>query len=340
VTDERSQKRALSLRLKAEAYSLGFTLAGITSADPLLEDAERYGAWIREGRHGQMSYLERDFERRADPGRLLEGARSVLCLGIPHARPSREEPPPGHGRVAAYAWGRDYHNVLRKKLKKLVRIMSQELVPGSVARGFVDSGALLERAFSRRAGLGFIGKNTMLISRRWGSYFMLSAVLWTEALVEDTPAKPGCGSCRLCLDACPTGALDRPYQLDARRCLSYLTIEVRGERPEGSPKTGAGWVFGCDDCQTACPYNQQSWPAVPEAFQPGMGTGAGPSLSLEELGRMEEEEFRQRFEGTPLMRAKHAGMQRNARVLLEEQAEQGETAGDTRVSRDPTDQDA
>jgi epoxyqueuosine reductase len=286
-----------------------------------------------------MDYLARKPELRSRPGELLPGARSALCLATPYSPPSKELVPEGHGRVASYAWGRDYHNVLRKKLKKLVRIFTEQLAPGSRAMEFVDSGYLLERALARRAGLGFVGKNTMLISRRWGSYFFLSSILWTEELVPDEPVKPGCGSCRLCIDACPTGALVEPFRLDARRCLSYLTIEVRGAVPAGSPEKTGDWVFGCDECQIACPYNGRSWPSVGDEFSPA--AGPGPTLPLTEIVAMDEATFRGRYSGTPLMRAKWEGMQRNARRILEERAVQGTAVDEgpaSPASRD--DQDA
>lgn len=312
---------ALSRAAKSEALSLGFALAGITSADDLVEDEARYQEWLDRGDHAAMVYLEKKSTMRSRPRELLEGARSALCLAMPYSPSSTEPLPEGHGRVASYAWGRDYHNVIRKKLKKLVLKLTAELAPGSRALAFVDSGYLLERALARRAGLGFVGKNTMLISRRWGSNFFLSSILWTEELVPDEPIKPGCGSCRLCIDACPTGALAEPFRLDARRCLSYLTIEVRGEVPPGSPEKTSGWIFGCDECQTVCPYNRQGWPAVPAEFAPS--SGPGPTLVLEDILGMDEATFRKLYSGTPLMRAKYEGMLRNAGRIRAEAAGQG-----------------
>jgi len=236
---------------------------------------------------------------------------------LAYLSPNQTTRSPGAGKVASYAWGRDYHKVIGKRLKRLAHRI-EAMAPGHHVRGFVDSGPILERAFARRAGLGFIGKNTMLIHRYWGSSFFLACLVTDLDLLEDEPVPRGCGQCTLCLDACPTGAFRGPFVLDSNRCLSYLTIEVRGDWPPGSPKDLHGWVFGCDECQSVCPYNRGEVPAV--GAELASRSGIEPSMNLDEILRLNEVAFLERFQGSPLMRAKWRGLQRNARAILESDA--------------------
>ena len=220
-------------------------------------------------------------------------------------------PGPGQTRVSRYAWGADYHEVLRRRLHKLADF-HRRLVPGAGVRGVVDTAPLLEREFGRLAGLGWVGKNTLLIHPRLGSWFFLAALLSTEELVYDEPSTVGrCGSCRACLDACPTGALVEPYRLDARKCISYLTIELRDSVPAEFRAACGGRFFGCDACQEACPWNRRTPASVEPAFQPGPGMNP---VTVAELVGLDEEAFRRRFRHTPLWRARRTGILRNAEV--------------------------
>jgi epoxyqueuosine reductase len=241
-------------QIKAAAAALGFDLVGITSADPPAH-IEFYRRWIAGGRHGEMGYLARQIERRADPRVLVPGAKSIVVAGCNyHTTDSR--PGPTQGRIARYALGDDYHDVVRRKLNALADAV-RELAPQAQARVYVDTGAVLERDLARRAGLGWIGKNTMLFNNRCGQWLLLGEILLNLPLQPDPPeTRDRCGRCTRCIAACPTRAITAPYRLDARRCISYLTIELKGSIPvELRPLIG-NRVFGCDDCLEVCPWNR------------------------------------------------------------------------------------
>jgi epoxyqueuosine reductase len=300
---------ALTAALKEESFRLGFDLAGATLAVASPE-FERFQQWLADGYAGEMHYLADRLDAYRHPDQLLEGAKSVLMLAVNYRTAEPVEPGPGQARVSRYAWGADYHEVIRRRLHKLADFLRQ-LVPGAGVRGVVDTAPLLERQFGQAAGLGWIGKNTTLINRRLGSWFFLAALLTTEELTCDEPiAGSGCGSCRACLDACPTGALIEPYRLDARKCISYLTIELRGEVPTELRAACGGRLFGCDACQEACPWNRRTPPTAELAFHPGPGMNP---VDLAELAALDEDTFHHRFRHTPLWRARREGILRNAR---------------------------
>jgi epoxyqueuosine reductase len=302
-------------RLKALAREFGFDRVALTNADVAADDLAFLRRWLEEGQAADMDrWLARDPSRRADPAAFLPGALGVISLGVSYwAGPV--PPPPGkaYGRVARYAWGLDYHEAITARLEKF-RIALSVLFPGLSARPAVDAQPLLERAFARRSGLGFVGKNTNVISSGTGSWFFLTELVVNVPLPAEAPMAQGCGGCTACQSACPTGALDKAYSLDARRCVSYLTIENRGDIPlEMRPRLGA-WLFGCDDCQEVCPFNarplEASWPEF------SAGLGVGPWLSLADVLSLEDNAvFRVRFAGTPLLRAKRTGLVRNACVV-------------------------
>lgn len=310
--------------LAARARELGFAAFGVAPALPLGEHQERFDSWLDAGHHGPMDYLERHREVRGDPRALLEGARSVLCLLVdyggeapPGPEEGLEERPPG-GRVARYARARDYHIVLRKRLEKLAATLG-ELAPGARSRPLVDLFPLLERAFAWRAGLGFLARNTMLITPGVGSYTLLCELVTDVELPPDSPREGTCGSCTRCLDACPTGALPEPGVLDAGRCISCWNIEVRGPLPEEARLHG--WAFGCDVCQEVCPYNHLGrHPALGEDFHTPRAAGAYLG-AREVLALRDYPSFRDRFAGTPIMRARRDGLERNLHMLLEEGGE-------------------
>jgi epoxyqueuosine reductase len=231
------------------ARSLGFDRVGVTSTEPLIKDESYLKEWLAQGFAGEMAYLHREPERRARPTELLPGARSVIMLAMPHFGERESGREGEEGRIARYARGPDYHKVIRKRLESLVRYL-ESLAPEARFKTFVDTRPILERALAQRAGVGFIGKNTTLITKDFGSWVHLAGVVTTLDLPPDPPDERSCGSCRLCLEACPTGALTAPYTLDARRCLSYQTTVLKN-------KTGE-WVLGCDVCQEACPHNASS----------------------------------------------------------------------------------
>ena len=307
------RRTAVSQQIKAKAYELGFDLVGMTSAAPSTH-ANRFRAWVMQGFAGEMVYMSRDVDKRLDPCRVLPGARSVIVLGINyHTTPDIPQDPHGHGWISQYAWGQDYHTVLGQKLQALVAFIRESDGAEVEARWYVDTGPILERELAWRAGLGWLGKNTTLINRRAGSWLFLGAILLDRELTYDAPATAHCGTCTRCLVACPTGALVAPGVLDARRCISYLTIELRGPiPPELRPLMGTH-IFGCDICQAVCPWNRKAPATSASAFQPRAGYAAPELIPL--LG-LTEEEFRARFRDSPIKRAKRRGFLRNVAVAL------------------------
>lgn len=304
--------------IQARAAELGFDLCRVTSAAPP-ESAGRFLQWLAAGHHGEMSWMARQAARRTDLQQVLAGARSVICLAASYpAQPPCEVSPAGPadspgGVVARYARLADYHDVLAGPLQALTQFVNQLGGPGTRSRWYVDTGPVLERDLAQRAGLGFIGKHTNLISRRLGNWLVLAEILTTLELAPDPPERNHCGTCTRCLAACPTGAIRAPFELDARRCISYLTIELRGPIPvELRPAMGTR-IFGCDDCLEVCPWNR--FARAGRLLRPhGRPDLATPAL-LEWL-TLDEAGFRARFAGTPLLRAKRRGLVRNVCVAL------------------------
>ncbi|HEY5595614.1 MAG TPA: tRNA epoxyqueuosine(34) reductase QueG [Nitrospiria bacterium] len=313
---------SLTRRITDRALALGFDAVGIAAADFLEQDDHALTRWLAGGRQAGMAYMAREPRRRSRPQEVLPGAKSVIVLAMNYAQGDHPDPPPSFvtGRVSRYAWGKDYHFIIEERLSQLEAFIRDTAGPGTDCRSYVDHGPVLEKAFARQAGIGFIGKNTLLITEEFGSWVFLSVILTTLELEPGRSQTSHCGSCRLCLDACPTGALIAPYQLDANRCISYLTIESKGEIPDELKRPLNGWVFGCDICQEVCPYNAHPKPTAVKAFQPDQG--AGPWLDLERVTALDsDEEFRAAFKDTPLLRPKRAGLQRNANALLETRKE-------------------
>lgn len=298
--------------MKEAAERLGFQLVGATPAvSPT--GVHRLGEWLAAGYGGQMRWIADRQAAYAHPRHVLEGVRSLLLLGAVYRTAEPVAAQPGEGRVSRYAWGSDYHDLLHGRLRQLVEL-HRRLRPELAVRGVVDTAPLLEREFAQLAGLGWIGKNTLLLNRQWGSWFFLSVLLSEAELEYDAPHEADhCGTCRACLDACPTGAFVAPYVLDARRCISYLTIELRDAVPHHLREGVGDWVFGCDVCQDVCPWNHRA-PAVDEqALSPRALSNPLPLIQLFEL---DDAAFRHRFRDTPLWRAKRRGMLRSAALVL------------------------
>ena len=290
------------------ALDLGFDLAGIAPLRPPA-DAERFSAWLAAGRHADMAWLERQRERILDPRRVLPEGRSLLVVGLGHARPAVELP--GGGRIARYAAGRDYHNRMGKALRRLVRRLAEAGISGRT-RTVVDAGPLLERSHAAEAGLGFLSKAANLLHPRFGPWFFLGEVL-LEAELEPTPAPPAgsCGTCTACLDACPTGAIPAPGVVDANLCLSYHTIENRGRIPAAIEAHLGPWAFGCDVCSEVCPWGARA----PDASA-GWGTRPLAGASLVDWLRRPAAVLAEDLRGSPLARAKPEGLARNACLVL------------------------
>jgi epoxyqueuosine reductase len=302
-----SDTATLTGSVKALAIELGFDLVAIGPAGPP-EHGPALRRWVEAGHAGTMGYLERRLEERLDPERVLPGVRAVVCVALNYYQ--GEAADPSWQPVARYARGRDYHDVIGPRLQRLADHLAD--AAGARSRGYVDTGPVLERDVAARAGLGWIGKNTMLLHPRLGSWFFIGVLLTTADLAHDEPLADRCGTCRACLDACPTDAFVAPYVLDARRCISYLTIEHRGDIAPSLRPGMAGWQFGCDVCQDVCPWNRKAPPTTETDFR---ARGAYPGA--ETVAGMDDAALARRFAGTPLLRAKPAGLRRNALIYLE-----------------------
>jgi epoxyqueuosine reductase len=299
------------LHVRQLAKDCGFELAGVAAATPSLDGA-RYRDWIANGMQGAMSYLAgRRADVRMDPQLLLPGARSVICLGKLYNTPqpySSEFDLGESGWISRYAWGGDYHDVLRRDLERLVAM----LPAGHDYKICVDTAPLLERSYAYRAGLGWIGKNTCLINEPLGSWFFLGEIVTTLELAPDSPSPDRCGTCTRCIEACPTGAIaGAGYELDARLCISYFTIELRGSVPPSQRSAIGRHVFGCDICQDVCPWNRRAPVTDEPAFAP---RHLAPPLA--KLANITEEEFRTMFHGAPVSRARYAGFLRNVAIAM------------------------
>ncbi len=295
--------------LEAEARRLGFGRVRVARAGPPPGFA-RYDEFLAAGHHASMGWLETSRDVRGDPERLLPGARSVVVLAMDYARPAPPDPGGLTGRVACYAWGRDYHALIGLRVRHLRRAL-EAAFPGLRTWGGVDSGPAWERGWAEAAGLGFSGKNGMAIVPSEGSLFFLATLLLTEELAPDTPVGDHCGKCRRCLDACPTGALLDGGGMDAARCISYLTIEHDGAIPEPLRPALGRWLFGCDDCQVACPHQHAARHPVPADFAPRHAW-----LPLPAILEASDRALLDTFEGTPIRRAAPHRLRRNAAVVL------------------------
>lgn len=300
------------------SLELGFDFCGFSEVATLKDELSGLENWLARGYHGKMDYMARNRELRTDPGLLVPGARSVISL-LYNYYPARDLAGEGEYKIAKYAYGEDYHKVLRKKLKLLMRRIRDEV--GEIGgRVFVDSAPVMERQWAARAGLGWIGKNTLLLNRRLGSYFFIAELIVDLELEYDGPVKDYCGTCRRCLDACPTGALPQPGVLDASRCISYFTIELREDIPTGLHKQFQNWIFGCDICQDVCPWNRFAKPHNEPGFDPSETL---VEMRASDWERMDEEYFRRIFENSALRRAGFAGLKRNITYVKKRPADGG-----------------
>lgn len=304
-------RSANTIYIKNLAYSLGFQYCGIAKAQLLDDDARRLENWLNQGRHGGMQYMEKNFELRVDPCKLVPGAKSVITFLLNYFPDEKQaEQAPG---ISKYAFGQDYHEVIREKLNLLLASIRREI--GDIqGRGFVDSAPVLERSWAIRSGLGWIGKNGNLITRKDGSFFFIATLIVDLELDYDDPfARDYCGSCRRCIEACPTDAILEEKVIDGNKCISYFTIELKDALiPEGMQGKFENWMFGCDTCQDVCPWNRFSKPGRETAFAP---IPEILNLSSGDWEEMTEESFKKIFRHSPLKRSKFAGIRRNLEFL-------------------------
>ena len=314
ATDNGMRTRTLAQRIKAQGTALGFDLVGISPVHQPTH-GESFAEWLRRDYHGEMEYMARTAEKRLHPGEFLPWARSAVSVALNYNTSyGREAEAEGiRGWVSRYAWGDDYHDVMHAKLTRLLEYVRAEAGNEVQGRIFVDAGPVLDREAGARAGIGWYGKNTNLLSMQIGSFFFLGELFLSLDLEWDRPIRDRCGQCRLCLDACPTNAFVGPYVLDARKCISYLTIELKGAIPRELRPLMGNHIFGCDICQDVCPYNTKVKPTKEQAFHPREGLHAPELIPLLSLS---ETEFQAKFAGSPILRAKRRGFLRNVCVAL------------------------
>ena len=304
------KKSHYSESIKSKAKALGFLSCGISKADFLEEEAPRLEQWLNQNYHGEMAYMANHFDKRLDPRVLVPGAKSVVSLLLNYHSKEKQtdvEAP----KIASYAFGDDYHKVIKDKLKELMSFIHQEI--GEVqGRVFVDSAPVMDKAWAAKSGLGWIGKNTNLISKKVGSFFFIAELILDLDLEHDLPATDHCGSCTACIDACPTDALLAPYQIDGSKCISYVTIELKNEIPTDFQGKMDNWAFGCDVCQTVCPWNRFATPHSEPAFNP---PDELLSLSKNEWEEMTQEVFSVIFKNSAIKRTKYEGLKRNIKFL-------------------------
>ena len=292
--------------IKSKAKSLGFLSCGISQATFLEEEASNLEKWLNDGKHGKMKYMENHFDKRLDPRKLVPGAKSIISLTYNYFNDNFQKDK-NAPKISKYAYGSDYHLIIKKKLKILFKELKKNF--GDInGRVFVDSAPIMEKPWAAKSGLGWIGKNTNLISQKIGSYYFLAEIIVDLEFEYDTPVTDHCGSCRACIDSCPTGALDIPYQIDASKCISYLTIELRDEIPSEFKGKMDNWAFGCDVCQDVCPWNRFSQKHNEPLFNPNEELIKMETKDWEELT---EETFEVIFKNSAVKRTKFKGLKRN-----------------------------
>lgn len=304
---------SLSEKIKQKSLEIGFHKIGIIRAEPLPEEGKLFGEWLAKNYHGEMQWLAREPEKRTDPKILFPEAKSIIAVALNYFTPHEHEENPLKGKVSRYAWGDDYHDVLKEKLRELFEFIKSE---DAAAEGkiCVDTAPIMDKAWAARAGLGWIGKHSNLITKEYGSWVFLGEILLNLELDFDTElVSDHCGTCTACLDACPTGAIIAPFTVDSRKCLSYVTIELRApDFPEEIIKDLNGWLYGCDICQDVCPWNRFEKPTEEKRFEPREGN---VTADLEEILSLSPEKYAEKFRRSAMKRTKLAGLQRNALAL-------------------------
>ncbi len=302
--------KLISRKIKDFAKELGFHSCGISKADFLKEDAEYLKKWLEQNHEGEMAYMRNHFEKRTNPKLLVEGAKSVISVLLNY-HPEKSLPEDQVYKISKYAYGKDYHFVMKEKLGELLKFI-EDFSGQRKARMFVDSAPVLDKRWAERSGLGWIGKNTCLITKKQGSYFFVGELILDLDLEYDVPIENYCGSCTKCLNACPTNALVAPYRIDSRKCISYLTIENKNEIPERFKNSFDNWIYGCDICQDVCPWNKKSIPNLVPEFKP---SDELTKMKKEDWDHLEKEKFNKLFKKSAVLRTKFAGLNRNIKFV-------------------------
>ena len=306
---------ALTQKIKQKALEIGFHKIGIVSAKPLTHEREHFEEWLDSNYHAEMKWMEREPEKRTDPNILFPQAKSVIAVALNYYTPHQHQSDSTKGKVSRYAWGDDYHDIMQEKLRELFTWIKFE-IPEAAGKICCDIQPIMDKAWAVRAGLGWIGKHTNLITKDYGSWVFLGEILLNVELEYDTFIEPDhCGNCTACLDACPTSAIIEPYLVDSKRCLSYATIELRAPKlPDDIVKDLDSWLYGCDVCQDVCPWNRFQQNTEEQRFEPRENN---ISANLQEILALSDEEYVQKFRGSAMKRTKLSGLQRNAQALLE-----------------------
>ncbi len=308
---------SLSEKIRLRANELGFAKVGIARAEALTEEGVRLREWLGRGYHGTMEWMERNLKKRVDPREIVPNAKSVICVAMNYHVDQKHSDDPSIGKISRYAWGDDYHIIVTERLQQLLDFVKSE-VPTVNSKLYVDTGPVMDKAWAVRAGIGWLGKHTNVITREYGSWVFLGEIIVDLELEYDEPIADFCGTCTACIDACPTNAIVDPYLLDSNKCISYLTIEYKGGIPEELKSNLEGWIYGCDICQDVCPWNNFQQPSAEQAFRPRPENLAS---HLKELEALTEEEFRRRYKKSPMKRTRLSGLLRNVKAVLEHLAQ-------------------
>jgi epoxyqueuosine reductase len=307
---------SLSQRIKEEAIELGIDKIGFARAEELQPEGERLFSWLARGNHGEMAWMEREPEKRVDPRKVFPEARSVIAVAINYYTPLQHAENPASGKISRYAWGDDYHDIVKEKLRTLLAWIV-EIEPGASGKICVDTSPVMDKAWAVRAGIGWLGKHSNVITKDLGSWVFLGEILLNLELDYDVPIGDHCGSCTACIDACPTDAITDPYVVDSNRCISYATIELRSdELPDHINENLNGWIYGCDICQDVCPWNRFEKPTDDPRFA---ARGDQASLDLEMVESFTPEDYAERFRRSAMKRTKSAGLKRNAKALRKDE---------------------
>jgi epoxyqueuosine reductase len=301
--------------IRQKALELGFSSVGVARASVLQEEGPHLTEWFQRGFHASMQWMEKNADKRIDINKVLPDVKSVVCVALNYYADVKHSDEPGTGKISRYAWGDDYHIVMTDRLEKLLEEI-QSLRPGIHGKVYVDTGPIMDKAWASRAGLGWQGKHTNLITKEFGSWVFLGEILLDIELEYDEPMADACGTCTACIDACPTQAIVEPYVLDSTKCISYLTIEHRGEISKQLSEHFEGWIYGCDICQDVCPWNRFQKQTREEVFLP-RELNKAPDLS--DAANLTQEEFTVRYKKSPIKRTKREGLARNAKAVLANQ---------------------